>query len=112
LLFNRFASRKVPIDKWVIFDAIQGAINIAAIIFIGMQSPQNLNDYAYKEYLDLFIVVVVCVDWFRFILYFLLIKELSTLLLTLYGIFFDILPFLLILGSYFLFVSSVFTTLY
>ncbi len=57
-------------------------------------------------------ILVLVVSWLRFFMYFLLIKPISQVLLTLYEMLSDTLSFILVLICYFLLVSSVFTTLF
>ena len=62
--------------------------------------------------MDYLIIAVLIISWLRFFIYFLLIEEISKMLLTIYEMLTDTLSFVFIVLCYLLIVASVFTTLY
>jgi hypothetical protein len=65
-----------------------------------------------KETLDYYVIAVVIVSWMRFFGYFLVIRNISKLLSTLIKMVYDGLSFILIVSSYLLLMSTVYTTLF
>jgi hypothetical protein len=57
-------------------------------------------------------IFVLCLSWLRFFVYFLVVRPISKLLLTLIAMIDDTLSFIFIFSCYLLIAASVFTTLY
>lgn len=57
-------------------------------------------------------IAVLIISWLRFFIYFLIVREISKMLLTIYEMLTDTLSFIFIVVCYLLIVGSVFTTLY
>lgn len=57
-------------------------------------------------------ILVLCICWLRFFVYFLVVREISKLLLTLIAMVGDTLSFMFIVCCFILIMASVFTTLY
>jgi vacuolar-type H+-ATPase subunit I/STV1 len=111
-LFNNFASKKIPYDKWTIMDTLCGSLNIIAVVAISNVKPEVLLNTVNKEILDYFMILVLCVCYLRFFTYFLVMKSLAKLLLILVAMLADTIAFLFILTSFIIIMSSIFTTLY
>lgn len=65
-----------------------------------------------KEIIDYFMVLVLVVTWLRFFVYFLVVRKISKLILTLVAMIGDTLSFLFLVCCFILITASVFTTLY
>jgi fucose 4-O-acetylase-like acetyltransferase len=57
-------------------------------------------------------ILVLCVSWLRFFVYFLVVRNISKLILTLLAMIGDTLSFMFIVSCFILIMASVFTTLY
>ena len=98
-------------------DTIHGVLNLTAILLL-----LNLNAESYfenvtgsitvKDLVDYFILAVLVSAWFRFFFYFLVIEQISKLLLTLYKMIADTMAFVFIVACVILVMASIFTTLY
>jgi len=65
-----------------------------------------------KDSVDYFMIVVLGISWLRFFVYFLVVRTISKLLLTLIAMIGDTLSFMFIVCCFILIMASVFTTLY
>ncbi len=65
-----------------------------------------------KDLVDYFMIIVLCVCWLRFFAYFLVVRSISKLLLTLIAMIGDTLSFTFIVCCFILIMASIFTTLY
>lgn len=65
-----------------------------------------------KDYIDYFMIFVLCISWLRFFAYFLVVRSISKLLLTLMAMVGDTLSFMFIVSCFILIMASIFTTLY
>ncbi len=61
---------------------------------------------------DYFMILVLCVSWLRFFVYFLVVRSISKLLLTLLAMIGDTLAFMFIVVCFIAIMASIFTTLY
>jgi hypothetical protein len=111
-LYNICGKKKISFDKWTIMDSLSAILNIAAVQLIQRIQPQNLLISKWKDIVDYFMIFVLCVSWLRFFTYFLVIRDISKLLLILVAMIGDTLAFMFIVCCFILIVSSVFTTLY
>ena len=93
-------------------DAINAILNIFAFEFIINMPGWVLEETQYKYYIDYLMIAVLIISWLRFFIYFLIVKEISKMLLTIYEMLADTLSFIFIVVCYLLIVASVFTTLY
>jgi hypothetical protein len=100
------------IDKWTILDSISASLNIIAVVVIYRSNPEMFIDSKQKDYIDFFMLLVLTVSWLRFFSYFLVVREISKLLLTLLEMIGDTLSFLFIVSCFILIMSSIFATLY
>jgi len=113
LLFNSCTkTRKLPLDKWTIVDATTAILYIVSIFVISSLTPQDFLNQKKKDYIDYFVLLVLAITWIRFFSYFLVIRDISKLLLTLVAMVTDTLAFILIFACFLIIMSSVFTTLY
>jgi hypothetical protein len=62
--------------------------------------------------MDYFMIIVLCVSWLRFFAYFLVVRNISKLLLTLLAMVADTVSFLFLICCFILIMASIFTTLY
>jgi hypothetical protein len=102
----------VQLDKWCLMDALNAALNIIAFEVIVNISSGILEDEQTKYMLDYLMIAVLIISWLRFFIYFLIVREISKMLLTIYEMLADTLSFVFIVVCYLLIVASVFTTLY
>jgi hypothetical protein len=111
-VFNLFVEVKMPLDKWSMIDLISSFFNIICFNVIGKTKPETILERSKKETLDYYVIAVVIVSWMRFFGYFLVIRSISKLLSTLIKMIFDAVSFILIVSSYLLLMSTIFTTLF
>lgn len=93
-------------------DALNAALNIIAFEVIINIPMWVLEDEQTKYMIDYLMIAVLIVSWLRFFIYFLIVREISKMLLTIYEMLADTLSFVFIVVCYLLIVASVFTTLY
>eukprot|EP00347_Sterkiella_histriomuscorum_P022855 403336899 len=110
--FNLFSKTKIAIDKWTLIDTLNGTMNIAGFIIVISASAVQLNDPVFKNNLDYIMIFVLVLSWIRFFIYFLVVRDISKMLLTIWEMLADTLSFIFIVICYFVVVASVFTTLY
>lgn len=112
VLFNLLSDVKLPLDKWTVLDAITSIICIVCFNVTGSITAQDIFDSSKKNTLDYYVAVVVVVSWIRFFAYFLVIRSISKLLMTLIKMMYDTLGFVFIMVWYLLLAASVYTTLF
>ena len=112
IVFNSHSKEKIPIDKWTILDSISAILNIVAVYFIVSMKEEYYIDSITKDLLDYYMIFVLSICWLRFFAYFLVVKIISRLLLTLIAMITDTLHFMFIVVSWIIIMASVFTTLY
>ncbi len=93
-------------------DVLSASLNIIAIVLIYQISPDVFLQQKMKELIDYFMLLVLTVSWLRFFSYFLVVRSISKLLLTLIEMIGDTLSFLFIVSCFILIMSSIFATLY
>lgn len=99
-------------DKWCLMDALNATLNIIAFEVVVNVPQWTLEETNAKYLLDYLMIAVLILSWLRFFIYFLLVREISKMLLTIYEMLADTLSFVFIVVCYLLIVASVFTTLY
>ena len=72
----------------------------------------KLLDSSTKSIVDYFMIFVLGISWLRFFVYFLVVRSISKLLLTLVAMIWDTISFMFIVCCFILIMASVFTTLY
>ena len=82
---------------------------VAVITYI---KPIDLLENWKKDVVDYFMITVLLLSWLRFFAYFLVVRDISKLLLTLIAMLGDTLSFMFIVFSFILLMTSIFTTLY
>eukprot|EP00350_Pseudokeronopsis_sp_OXSARD2_P001981 CAMPEP_0170550742 /NCGR_PEP_ID=MMETSP0211-20121228/8748_1 /TAXON_ID=311385 /ORGANISM="Pseudokeronopsis sp., Strain OXSARD2" /LENGTH=433 /DNA_ID=CAMNT_0010857443 /DNA_START=189 /DNA_END=1490 /DNA_ORIENTATION=- len=112
LFFNAMAQQRSFLDKWAILDLTNGLFNLIAMFLIGSLDPLFYLHPANKDYYDYYMILVLCISWIRFFSYFLSIRNISKLILTLLAMVTDTLSFLFIMACFILIMASIFTTLY
>lgn len=93
-------------------DTISAVLNIGAVVLIKYIKPADFLDSTRKDCIDYFMIIVLCVSWIRFFTYFLVIKPISQLLLTLMAMIGDTVSFMFIISCFILIMASVYTTLF
>jgi len=112
LLFNICSRYKIGFDKWTIMDFLCAVFNIAAVLLIMYLDPEVYLDPDTKDMVDYFMIFVLCLTWLRFFTYFLVVKLISQLLLTLLTMIWDTLSFMFLVGCFILIMASIYTTLF
>jgi hypothetical protein len=74
ILFNMFSKTRIAFDKWTVLDSLSAFLNIAAVEIISKIDPSKLLNPTTKSAIDYFMIVVLCISWIRFFLYFLVIR--------------------------------------
>ena len=112
IIYNMVSTRKLPIDKWSVLDALTIITNLVAIYTIQNVTNEQILSTEKSYTLDFYIISVVIIAWARFFFMFLLISILSPLLHMLYNMISQTIAFLTIMCCYLLIAASVFFTLY
>src|SRR5207248_2616315 len=102
---------KLGFDRWTIMDFISATFNIGAVFLIHYMKPENYIGHD-KSYVDYFMIFVLSISWLRFFTYFLVIKPISKLLLTLIAMVKDTVSFMFIICCFILIMASIYTTLF
>ena len=102
----------IPIDIWMLFDIISGAVNIAAFNLIGSSTPDDILNKSHKYFLDYYMIVVLLISWLRFFSYFLVINTIAKLTITLFRMVWETLNFIFIVICYLMLMTTVFAILF
>lgn len=86
----------MPIDKWTLIDIVTAILNLICFNVIGKASPESILNPVLKSKLDIYVIIVLVLSWLRFFSYFLVIEDISKVLLTLYTIIKDVSAFFFI----------------
>ena len=111
-LFNALSEIKAVWDKWTILDGITSVVCVFCFTITGTITPQDIMDETRKQTFDYYVVVVLIMAWIRFFAFFLVIKSISRILMTLIQMLIDTISFGIILVCYLLLMATVFTTLF
>jgi len=111
-VFNLCVKVKMPLDKWSTIDLLCSLFNIVCFNVIGSVKPEQIMDPKQKENLDYYVIAVVIVGWVRFFGYFLMIRNISKLIMTLIRILYETFSFIFIVLSYLTIMSTIFTMLF
>jgi len=113
LIFNLCTrGKKTNIDKWTILDTLCGITNLGAVLMLTRIQAEDLIKPEVKDIADYYMIFVLAITWLRFFFYFLVVRHVSKLLLTLIAMLLDTLGFIMLAACYLLIMASVFTTLY
>ena len=112
IIYNIFADTRMPLDKWTAIDIITCFANMVCFNVIGEISAEQIRDPTQKQILDYYVILVVIIGWLRFFSYFLIIKFISKLLMTLARMISDTMSFLFITVCYMLVAATVFMMLF
>ena len=93
-------------------DTISAIMNIGAVVIIQKVPNDMFLVNHNKDYIDYFMIFVLCISWLRFFSYFLVVRSIAKLLLTLIAMIADTLSFLFLVACFLLIMASIFTTLY
>lgn len=94
------------------FDFAAGIINITAFNIVGNASAESMLDINKKRNLDYYMIIVLVISWLRFFSYFLVIRKVSKLTITLFSMLKEVLPFMIILTCYSVCTTTIFATLF
>ena len=103
---------RVPIDRWSKFDIVTALITLLGFLYIIQSPPVDFVTKEKKDMLDYLMLVMIMCNWGRFYLFFLMISELSKMLLTFIAMVIDTMAFMFIVASYLIVVSAIFTTVF
>jgi len=84
VVFNLTAEIKMVFDKWTMIDMVSCLSNIYSFNIIGNASVETFMDNEQKQILDYYVIAVTIFSWIRFFSYFLVIREISKLIMTLF----------------------------
>jgi hypothetical protein len=93
-------------------DVLSASLNIISMVVINQVDPAVFLNPKMKDLIDYFMLLVLTVSWLRFFSYYLVVRSISKLLLTLIEMIGDTLSFLFIVSCFILIMSSIFATLY
>jgi hypothetical protein len=96
-LFNSLSEVKAVWDKWTILDGITSIICIFCFTITGSITPEDILAPEKKQTFDSYVVIVLVAAWIRFFAFFLVIKSISRILMTLIKMFIDTTSFAIIL---------------
>jgi hypothetical protein len=102
----------MALDKWTIIDMCCSFLNIICFNIIGKTKPDQILDVLQKQKLDYYVIAVVVISWGRFFAYFLMIRKISKLIMTLVRMLIDTIAFIFIISCYLLLSSTIMTILY
>ena len=77
ILFNICSKNSIGYDKWTIVDSVSAFLNIAAVELIKNVPADTYLNAQYKDLIDYFMIIVLCIAWIRFFCYFLVIRPIS-----------------------------------
>lgn len=112
IIFNIFAKIPMPIDKWSVVDLVTCILNIGCFNIIGSITYDEVIDLDQKTKFDYYVIAVVILSWLRFFSYFLVLKSVSKLVLTLIQILYDTIAFTFITGCYLFFAGTLYCILF
>ena len=103
---------KVPYDLWTITDIFAAVYTMITFTVIVAKPPVDYLEADSKDYYDYLVSGLIVIQWLRFYVFFLMIKELSQMILTFIKMVIDTLAFLLLTICYLIIVAAIFTTLF
>lgn len=99
VFFNALTTTgKLPLDKWTVMDTVSSVLHIISIAIIWNLKPEDFLHLRWKDWIDYLILLVLSMTWIRFFSFFLVIRNISKLLLTLVAMITDTLAFILIVA--------------
>ncbi|CDW72703.1 UNKNOWN [Stylonychia lemnae] len=108
IAFSLFTKKGFNLDLWTIIDLITAVCNTFCLYITGFVTPRNILDRLKKQNLDFYVCAVVTVTWIRFFAYFLIIKKVSKLLITLVTMIFNTMSFFFMFVCYMIIAASIF----
>lgn len=97
VIFNLISDVKLPWDRWTILDGVCAIICLICFTVTGTLTPEDIFDQTRKQNIDYYVAVVVVVSWLRFFAYFLVVRSISKLLMTLLKMFIDTISFVFLM---------------
>lgn len=89
---------KIPWDRWTIIDGFTAVTCIICFTVTGTLTAEDIFDLNKKQTIDYYVAVVVVVSWLRFFSYFLVVRSISKLLMTLLKMFIDTISFVFLMS--------------
>lgn len=106
-IFNICRNKKVNmlvINKWLIIDVLFAVSSFFLFYFISnFVDHEMMMDESTKDHIDEFVAIVLALAWIRFFSMFLVVQEISKMILTLVNMLVDVIPFLFIMICYIFF---------
>lgn len=116
VLFNAFSKPgkdyKVPIDYWTKLDLISAVATLVGFPLILQTDPVGMMAKETKDILDYITLTLILLQWTRFYMFFLMISELSKMILTFIAMVIDTIAFMFIVIAYLIIMSAIFTTMF
>ena len=84
-------------------DVLSASLNIISMVLINQVDPAVFLNPKMKDLIDYFMLLVLTVSWLRFFSYYLVVRSISKLLLTLIEMIGDTLSFLFIVSCFILY---------
>jgi hypothetical protein len=91
---------------------VSAILNIGCFWVIGSVSAEQVLNPDEKMVLDYYVICVTLVSWLRFFSFFLVIRQISKLLHTLFRMLSDTLGFIFLISCYFTMAATGFTTFF
>lgn len=104
--------KKVPYDLWTILDIISSICTLTVFLIVVRSTPEQILDTAYKQNLDYMVMVLNMIQYFRFFSFFLMISEMSKMILTFIAMVRDTISFMYLVFGYLFLMACVFTTMF
>mmetsp|Transcript_37727 Transcript_37727/g.57764 ORF Transcript_37727/g.57764 Transcript_37727/m.57764 type:complete len:239 (+) Transcript_37727:1927-2643(+) len=106
LIFNIFATIKLPVDKWSLIDIFCAFTNISCFIFLNNIDREAVMDTAKKQIYNFLMILTIIATWMRVIGIFFVVKAVSKLLMTIIKMLGSATTFLFIVLCYLLMMGS------
>ena len=103
---------KVPIDYWAKLDLISAVATLVGFPYILSTEPVGMITKSTKDMLDYITLILILLQWTRFYMFFLMISELSKMILTFIAMVKESLAFMFLLLAYLIIASAIFTTIF
>lgn len=111
-IFNWLSEVKLPLDKWTAIDLVTGVGTLICYNYTRYLTPEGILTPETKQTTDYYVVAVVIFAWLRLFSFFLVIRPISKLLMTLIRMLRDTMSFMFIVTCYLLLAASFFSTLF
>ena len=99
-VFNKFSQQKFPFDKWAVLDFFNALTNNFCFAMFLTISADEIMDRNKKDIYNWIQVIAVFVSWIRFLSFFLVMKSISLLIMTLAKMIIQAMPFFIMVIAY------------